>query len=132
MVSQNFAQLDSAYSRLLSNSDSGGGGGSDEDQEYLNLEELKPHHLTELGIQQTTPHSHDLASSAAVDHQMGKLPSASHHHGDGSSKSVGLSVGNINHCCGGSGAAVGGSGISNKIYYDLNNVKPSTNNEYAR
>lgn len=43
MVSRNFSQLESAYSRMLQV--------SDDDREYLNLEELKPHHLTELSNQ---------------------------------------------------------------------------------
>lgn len=43
MVSRNFSQLESAYSRMLQV--------SDDDREYLNLEELKPQHLTELSNQ---------------------------------------------------------------------------------
>lgn len=43
MVSRNFSQLESTYSRMLQV--------SDDDREYLNLEELKPHHLTELSNQ---------------------------------------------------------------------------------
>lgn len=42
MVARNFSVQDIPYSRLLQV--------PDEEREFLNLEELKPHQLTELGI----------------------------------------------------------------------------------
>lgn len=43
MVARNFSLQDLPYTRLLSV--------PDEEREFLTLEELKPHHLTELGSQ---------------------------------------------------------------------------------
>lgn len=45
MVTRNFSLQDLPYSRLLSVPD-------DDENEFLTLEELKPHHLTELGSSQ--------------------------------------------------------------------------------
>lgn len=48
MVARNFSLQDLPFSRLLSVPD------EDERSEFLTLEELKPHHLTDLGAQQPT------------------------------------------------------------------------------
>lgn len=45
MVARNFSLQDLPYSRLLQV--------PDEEREYMTLEELKPHQLTELGLPQT-------------------------------------------------------------------------------
>lgn len=47
MVARNFSLQDLSYSRLLEV--------PDEEREFLNLEELKPHQLTELGISNQCP-----------------------------------------------------------------------------
>lgn len=44
MVARNFSIQDISYSRLLQV--------PDDEREFLTLDELKPHHLTELGAQQ--------------------------------------------------------------------------------
>lgn len=57
MVAPNFSLQDQPYSRLLSVPD-------DDENEFLTLEELKPHHLTELG-------SHQLSyQSVTIDPQL--------------------------------------------------------------
>lgn len=57
MVAPNFSLQDPQYSRLLTVPD-------DDENEFLTLEELKPHHLTELG-------SHQLSyQSVAIDPQL--------------------------------------------------------------
>lgn len=84
MVSRNFSQLESAYSRMMHV--------SDDDREYLNLEELKPHHLTEL----SNPLRHTLQLNANSPSQTERGHRQSQHQADYS---------------------VGESG---QIYYDLN------------
>lgn len=54
MVARNFSLQDLPFSRLLSVPD-------DDDREFLNLEELKPHHLTEFNgdqVPSSTDQSH--------------------------------------------------------------------------
>ncbi len=60
MVARNFSVQDIPYSRLLQV--------PDEEREFLNLEELKPHQLTELGISNHHRNDENKSNSGANNH----------------------------------------------------------------
>lgn len=64
MVARNFSVQDIPYSRLLQV--------PDDEREFLNLEELKPHQLTELGI--SNHHRIDENESDSGTHHLGYSP----------------------------------------------------------
>lgn len=98
MVARNFSLQETPYSRLLEV--------PDDNREFLNLEELTPHQLTELGIQNSQHHQQIRNTSSSPKHVQIIGQRTTHIFGVG-----------------------GGGQSSSQIYYDLNNAQ--NNAEYV-
>lgn len=75
MVARNFSMQELPYSRLLQI--------PDDEREFLTLEELKPHQLTELGVDPTTGVVHDGQTADTDQHlvqQVDDMQSVSYQH----------------------------------------------------
>lgn len=95
MVARNFSLQDVPYSRLLQV--------PDDDREFLTLDDLKPHQLTELGV---TGHHHQLTTISQQQQQ------PQHHHVSQSNQQV-VSSNSAPHTS-------YGQQHQQNIYYDLN------------